>query len=57
MAAGPESRGPGLVGRLASSAALEFRRRISKADLDERDPDYIRDQLPFLWMLSSPYLR
>jgi 1-acyl-sn-glycerol-3-phosphate acyltransferase len=51
------ARGPGLVGRLASSAALEFRRRIPKADLDERDPDYIRDQLPFLWMLSSLYLR
>ncbi len=57
MAAGREARGPGLVGRLASSAALEFRRRIPKADLDERDPDYIRDQLPFLWMLSSLYLR
>jgi 1-acyl-sn-glycerol-3-phosphate acyltransferase len=42
---------------LSSSAALEFRRRIPKADLDERDPDYIRDQLPFLWMLSSLYLR
>jgi 1-acyl-sn-glycerol-3-phosphate acyltransferase len=51
------ARGPSLVGRLASSAALEFRRRIPKADLDERDPDYIRDQLPFLWMLSSIYLR
>ncbi|HEY7928026.1 MAG TPA: 1-acyl-sn-glycerol-3-phosphate acyltransferase [Candidatus Dormibacteraeota bacterium] len=46
-----------MVGRLATSAALEFRRRIPKADLDERDPDYIRDQLPFLWMLSSLYLR
>ena len=57
MAAGRDVRGPGLVGRLASSAALEFRRRIPKADLDERDPDYIRDQLPFLWMLSSLYLR
>ena len=57
MAAGREARGPSLVGRLASSAALEFRRRIPKADLDERDPDYIRDQLPFLWMLSSLYLR
>ncbi|MFI5313949.1 MAG: 1-acyl-sn-glycerol-3-phosphate acyltransferase [Candidatus Dormibacteria bacterium] len=46
-----------MVGRLATSAALEFRLRIPKADLDERDPDYIRDQLPFLWMLSSLYLR
>jgi 1-acyl-sn-glycerol-3-phosphate acyltransferase len=56
-AAAGEARGPGLIGRLASSAALEFRRRIPKADLDERDPDYIRDQLPFLWLLSSLYLR
>jgi 1-acyl-sn-glycerol-3-phosphate acyltransferase len=56
-AAEREARGPGLIGRVASSAALEFRRRIPKADLDERDPDYIRDQLPFLWMLSSLYLR
>jgi 1-acyl-sn-glycerol-3-phosphate acyltransferase len=56
-AAAREARGPGLIGRVASSAALEFRRRIPKADLDERDPDYIRDQLPFLWMLSSLYLR
>ncbi len=47
----------GLLERLASSASLELRRRIPKADLDERDPDYIRDQLPFLWMLSSLYLR
>jgi 1-acyl-sn-glycerol-3-phosphate acyltransferase len=47
----------GLLERLASSASLEMRRRIPKADLDERDPDYIRDQLPFLWMLSSLYLR
>jgi 1-acyl-sn-glycerol-3-phosphate acyltransferase len=42
---------------MASSAALEFRRRIPKADLDERDPDYIRDQLPRLWLISSLYLR
>ena len=57
MAARRAAPGPGLLGRVASSAALEFRRRIPKADLDERDPDYIRDQLPFLWMLSSLYLR
>jgi 1-acyl-sn-glycerol-3-phosphate acyltransferase len=48
---------PGLVERIASSAALELRRRVPKADLDERDPDYIRDRLPGLWMLSSLYLR
>ncbi len=46
-----------MLERVASAAALEMRRRIPKADLDERDPDYIRDHLPLLWMLSSVYLR
>jgi 1-acyl-sn-glycerol-3-phosphate acyltransferase len=46
-----------MLGKVASAAALEMRRRIPKADLDERDPDYIRDHLPLLWMLSSVYLR
>ncbi len=31
--------------------------RIPKADLDERDPDYIRENLPRLWLLSSLYFR
>jgi 1-acyl-sn-glycerol-3-phosphate acyltransferase len=31
--------------------------RIPTADLDERDPDYIREQLPGLWLLSSLYFR
>lgn len=57
MAAKEAFRRPGLIGRMATSAALEFRRRIPKPDLDERDPDYIRDHLPFTWMLSSLYLR
>jgi len=52
----PVVRG-GLLGRTAASLALEVRRRVPRADLDERDPDYIRDNLPFLWMLSSVYLR
>lgn len=31
--------------------------RVPKADLDHRDPDYIRDQLPGLWLLASLYFR
>ena len=27
------------------------------ADLDERDPDYIRETLPRLWLLSSIWFR
>jgi 1-acyl-sn-glycerol-3-phosphate acyltransferase len=31
--------------------------QVPKADLDQRDPDYIRDQLPGLWLLASLYFR
>jgi 1-acyl-sn-glycerol-3-phosphate acyltransferase len=31
--------------------------RVPTADLDERDPDYIRENLPTLWFLSSFYFR
>jgi 1-acyl-sn-glycerol-3-phosphate acyltransferase len=31
--------------------------RIPQADLDERDPDYIREQLPGLWLLATLYFR
>ncbi|HUO37647.1 MAG TPA: lysophospholipid acyltransferase family protein [Mycobacterium sp.] len=30
---------------------------VPKADLDQRDPDYIRDQLPGMWLLASLYFR
>lgn len=32
-------------------------RRVPKADLDQRDPDYIREQLPGLWLIASLYFR
>jgi 1-acyl-sn-glycerol-3-phosphate acyltransferase len=35
----------------------QFQARIPKADLDERDPDYIRESLPGLWMLASFWYR
>jgi 1-acyl-sn-glycerol-3-phosphate acyltransferase len=31
--------------------------RVPKADLDDRDPDYLREQLPGLWVLASFYFR
>jgi hypothetical protein len=43
----------GLVGAVAS----QVKARIPKADLDDRDPDYIRDSLPGLWLLASYYFR
>ncbi len=48
---------PGLLGRLAASVKGALQSRIPVADLDERDPDYIRENLPWLWLLSSIYFR
>jgi 1-acyl-sn-glycerol-3-phosphate acyltransferase len=46
-----------MVGRVIGSIADEAQRRVPTADLDERDPDYIRETLPGLWMLASLYFR
>jgi 1-acyl-sn-glycerol-3-phosphate acyltransferase len=46
-----------MAGRLIGAIAEEAQRRVPKADLDERDPDYIRETLPGLWMLASLYFR
>src|SRR5205807_6423528 len=56
-AGAPDAATATLLSRVSSSVARELRRRVPRADLDERDPDYIRDNLPFLWMLSSLYFR
>jgi 1-acyl-sn-glycerol-3-phosphate acyltransferase len=48
-----------LAGPLAgplSRVAREVRSRLT-ADLDDRDPDYIRDNLPLAWLLSSVWFR
>jgi 1-acyl-sn-glycerol-3-phosphate acyltransferase len=42
---------------LARSVAGRLAQRVPAADLDERDPDYIRDALPRLWLLSSLWFR
>jgi 1-acyl-sn-glycerol-3-phosphate acyltransferase len=46
-----------MAGRVIAAIADEAQRRVPKADLDERDPDYIRETLPGLWMLASLYFR
>lgn len=38
-------------------ATEQIRRRVPAADLDERDPDYIRDSLPLVWMVASTWFR
>ena len=47
----------GLLGALVDGVRGFVARRIPPADLDERDPDYIRESLPRLWLLSSLYFR
>ncbi|HEY3020792.1 MAG TPA: hypothetical protein VGJ32_11395, partial [Solirubrobacteraceae bacterium] len=47
----------GLFGRLARAVTGAVQSRIPAADLDERDPDYIRERLPGIWLLSSLYFR
>jgi 1-acyl-sn-glycerol-3-phosphate acyltransferase len=46
----------GAAGRIASTAAGRLL-RVPKADLDERDPDFIRENLPAFWLISSLYFR
>lgn len=45
------------VERLLNDLARKLTKRIPEADLDERDPDYIRDWLPTLWLLASLWFR
>ena len=47
----------GLAARLAGALTSEVQRRIPRADLDERDPDYIRESLPRLWLMATLWFR
>jgi 1-acyl-sn-glycerol-3-phosphate acyltransferase len=54
----PESQGDrSLLSRVAGGLAGQLQRRLPRADLDERDPDYIREQLPLMWMMASIWYR
>jgi 1-acyl-sn-glycerol-3-phosphate acyltransferase len=46
-----------LVARMMSSVAEQATKRIPRANLDERDPDYIREHLPQLWLMASLWFR
>ena len=48
-----DAPGRGILGAIKRFASG----RVPVADLDERDPDYIRETLPRLWLLSSLYFR
>jgi len=46
-----------LVSMLGQAVGQQVSKRIPSVDLDERDPDYIRDNLPGSWLLASFYFR
>jgi 1-acyl-sn-glycerol-3-phosphate acyltransferase len=48
---------PRLVSRVLRGVAEQAQRRIPRADLDERDPDFIRERLPMLWLFASIWFR
>jgi 1-acyl-sn-glycerol-3-phosphate acyltransferase len=50
----------GPLGEILSDAVGAVRKRASKrlnADLHDRDPDYLREMLPLLWLISTFYFR
>src|SRR4030088_3584946 len=48
---------PSLLGRVLRGVAEQAQKRIPRADLDERDPDYIREKLPLMWLFASLWYR
>jgi 1-acyl-sn-glycerol-3-phosphate acyltransferase len=46
-----------LAALLGQAVGQRVAGRIPTADLDERDPDYIRENLPGAWLLASFYFR
>jgi 1-acyl-sn-glycerol-3-phosphate acyltransferase len=55
--AGQSEAGRSLLRRAVGEIAAQAQRRIPRADLDERDPDFIREHLPLMWLLASLWYR
>src|SRR4051812_15723212 len=53
---GAARAGAGVMAGLAGRAARDMARRLT-ADLDDRDPDYIRENLPLSWLLTTLWFR
>jgi len=51
----PQDRRP--FERLVGAISRAARSRVPAADLDERDPDFIRESLPAQWLLASLWFR
>lgn len=54
---GANESGGALPVRLLRGMASQVSRRIPTADLDERDPDFIRERLPLFWLIASMWFR
>ncbi|MET0557086.1 MAG: 1-acyl-sn-glycerol-3-phosphate acyltransferase [Solirubrobacterales bacterium] len=54
--AGAARAGRSLLGAIAGPLFERVQERLT-ADLDDRDPDYIRENLPLAWLLSSLWFR
>jgi 1-acyl-sn-glycerol-3-phosphate acyltransferase len=52
----PSGNGEGILGRIAKPLLGAITDRLS-ADLDDRDPDFIREKLPLFWLMSSLWFR
>ncbi len=52
-----QATGRSLLGRVVSGLAGQVERRIPRGDLDERDPDLIRERLPLMWLIASVWFR
>jgi 1-acyl-sn-glycerol-3-phosphate acyltransferase len=48
--------GQGLLGKAAGRAAHSLSKRL-QANLDDRDPDYIRENLPLSWLMATIWYR
>src|SRR4051795_6255653 len=55
--AAPQEGSRSLPARLGGALKGLLSARIPAADLDERDPDYVREQLPLLWLLVTLWYR
>ncbi|CAN5145145.1 1-acyl-sn-glycerol-3-phosphate acyltransferase [soil metagenome] len=49
--------GPSPIERIVKAVARAVGSRVPVADLDERDPDFIRETLPAQWLLASLWFR
>jgi 1-acyl-sn-glycerol-3-phosphate acyltransferase len=45
------------LSRVLRAVSDQVGRRIPRADLDERDPDFIRERLPLMWLLATIWYR